>query len=245
MSVENLAASVEKLRVLHSPSLTPQQLQAYFDTPNPRRHPYSLIDVAQHDPTLVPLVGGQVNLDVVRLLIKAAENVIRISNEVAQAAALPSPPVTPVKGTFEQQQAAPSPAIQTPIFNHPKWRPLDQFILHLVKYSKAKMGTLLVTLVYLHRLKLRLPSMAQGKHLSPPVVHTSTDLIPGMPCTRHRVFLAALICAAKYLNDSTMKNKHWTNIAYVFETAEINLMEKQMVNIPDLSCSTRSHSSLA
>ena len=232
MSVENLAASVDKLRVKHSPSLTAEQLQAYFDTPNPRRHPYSLIDVAQHDAALVQLVGSRVSLNVVRLLIKAAENVIRISNDATQTAALPSPPVTPVKGTFEQQQVAPSPAIQTHIFNHPKWRPLDQFILYLVQVSKAKMGTLLVTLVYLHRLKLRLPSMAQGKHLLPSVVHQSTNLVPGMPCTRHRVFLAALVCAAKYLNDSTPKNKHWAHFACVFETAEINLMEKQMVHLP-------------
>jgi hypothetical protein len=54
-----------------------------------------------------------------------------------------------------------------------------------------------------------------------------------MHCTRHRVFLAALICAAKYLNDSSPKNKHWQRYGALFSLAEVNLMEKQLLYLLD------------
>lgn len=161
MSVETLSTSVGARLALHSPRCSAKQRRAFPDKRNSLRHPNSLIDVTQHDAALVQLIDSKVDLDVVRLLIKAAENVIHIPNDATQAAALPSPPITPVKGTFEQQRAA---STQAHIFNHPKWRPLNRFIWHLVNASRVNMGTLLATVVYLHRLKLKLPAIAQGEH---------------------------------------------------------------------------------
>lgn len=47
------------------------------------------------------------------------------------------------------------------------------------------------------------------------------------------MFLATLIVAAKYLNDSSPKNKCWGAYASLFDLAEINLMEKQLLYLLD------------
>ncbi|KAI8323302.1 hypothetical protein GQ54DRAFT_316741 [Martensiomyces pterosporus] len=111
---------------------------------------------------------------------------------------LPSPPTTPSVNTLSSVP------------------PLDLFITNLVLRSRVQAGTLICTLVYLQRLRRRLPKEARG-----------------MECTCHRIFLATLIVAGKYLNDASPKNKYWARYSTVFTVAEVNLMEKQLLFLLD------------
>jgi G1/S-specific cyclin PLC1 len=98
----------------------------------------------------------------------------------------------------------------------PKLPPIEAFITSLVERSHMQVSTLMTSLVYLNRLKVKLPAVAKGKR-----------------CTAHRIFLASLILAAKNLNDSSPKNKHWARYTYTrgfpnfsFSITEVNLIEK-------------------
>lgn len=153
-----------------------------------------------------------VGRDMIAYLAEAAHNVISCDPTLM--------PPTPVDQRNNIPTPPRSPEPRTVRYEDGTLPTLEEFITQLVVSSNVQVPTLMSTLVYLGRLKSKLQPMARG-----------------LRCTTHRIFLAALILAAKYLNDSSPKNKHWANYSNIitesynfgFSRTEVNLMEKQLL----------------
>lgn len=145
---------------------------------------------------LAEFVQFKVSTEMVQALAAKANSVISCQDDSMPM----TPPTSPVRASFEASLPT-----------------LECFIATLCEKSRVQTPTLMSTMVYLDRLKNKLPPVAKG-----------------MPCTCHRVFLAALILSAKYLNDSSPKNKHWRSYTMgLFKLEEVNLMEKQLLFLLD------------
>ncbi|KAI9590956.1 hypothetical protein BDF19DRAFT_340813, partial [Syncephalis fuscata] len=96
--------------------------------------------------------------------------------------------------------------------------PLEAFIAFVSRCSRVRTGTLMCVVVLLDRLRSRLPKEARGQ-----------------TCTAHRLFLASLVIAGKYISDYWPNNNHWDQHHIGFPASEISLMERQMLRLLDFS----------
>lgn len=121
------------------------------------RCPSSLVPWSRHNPDFVDLVHRKVTMDMVKYIAQQMARVIPIDEShmsMAGSSSLPTPPHTPAKATFAESEP-PSPGLV----------PLEDFIVHLINGSNVQVPTLLTTLIYLRRLKAKLPQVAKGASL--------------------------------------------------------------------------------
>lgn len=184
--------------------------------------PYTSFTPEQNAQALDFFIQLPVSKEMVAHLAAKASQVIRCEPAQASSNQLPLP--TPLPPT------PPAHAHADPLDR--RLPSVEAFITSLVERSHVGVATLMTSLVYLARLKSRLPNEAKG-----------------MRCTVHRIFLASLILAAKNLNDSSPKNKHWARYttvrgfdSFAFSLTEVNLMEKQLLFLLDWDLGlTRDH----
>ncbi|KAI9183528.1 PHO85 cyclin-1 [Blastocladiella emersonii ATCC 22665] len=89
--------------------------------------------------------------------------------------------------------------------------PLARFAQRTTARTAVDAATVVGAILLLGRVRAALPSTARG-----------------IPTTHHRLLLAALLVAAKLLNDCQVKNTHWAHATGV-ALVEINLMERQLL----------------
>lgn len=91
---------------------------------------------------------------------------------------------------------------------------LTHFISRLIHHSHVQTPTLMTSLIYLNKLKMVIPPNSQG-----------------IETTHHRIFLGSLILAAKFTNDSSPMNKHWTKYTDgLLSLSEVNALERELIS---------------
>lgn len=92
---------------------------------------------------------------------------------------------------------------------------LLQFIKEISTKADVSPITLLVGLIYVHRLKKNLPALARGEFDTP-----------------YRIFLAAILVASKYLSDNSLHNKTIAMVTEgLFSLKDVNTMERSFLGL--------------
>lgn len=131
---------------------------------------------------------------------------------------LPSPPASPVTAECPVQDSCQSPSASPPLPALPSrvlddtLPPLSEFMGRLTARTRIDMDTVCLALLFCKKLKAKHPQ-CRGSH-----------------GTGHRLFLASMLTACKYLHDDAYENSAWAKAsAGLFSTAQVNEIEYEFL----------------
>lgn len=108
--------------------------------------------------------------------------------------------------------------------------PLKTFIEEILKRSRTSFSTLQLCLLYLFRFKRAIPAYNRSLASSPASTPQQKRAHP--TCCCRRMFLSALIVAAKYVQDRNYSNKAWSKISGL-TVEEITANEREFLAVLD------------
>ena len=115
-----------------------------------RFHCASLLPRSKHDPELLQLLRQKITPEMVSYMAQKTRSIVWPDEEVSERAGIPTPPQTPFKTSFPTRSNVDN-------LNCTGLPSLETFISMQVNASNVHITTFLATLIFLERLRTRLP----------------------------------------------------------------------------------------